>query len=837
MVGLDLESLFEASPNPYMVLDREFRFVTANRAYLDVTGSDLASLVGRKLFDLFPNDPDDPPRRLLEHSLEKVLSTRQRDVIAYLPYRVAPAPGEAPELRLWSATHVPLLGDDGEVEYILQHTQDVTNLHGRSAEAANLLDRAEAVQRGKAEVDARLGSLLAIIGQSPGFMAFLRGPEHVFELTNPAYDKLIGGRDVVGQRVREALPELVVQGFVKVLDEVYRTGEPFFGRDVRVQLMNEPGRDPTDVYLDFVYQPIRSERGEMLGVLATGHDITEQHRSLERQRFVMRAGELLAQAPDDAHAALKAIAWAAAESIADFAAVDVFEGASSRRIVVAHADPAQVALAEAMLEYPIDVQPAYGHILDAFEDAPRVVSPVTDAALSEAARDEDHLALLRAIHPKSLITIPLVHRGRPYGVLLLMTAQSERHFDDADLPAMAQLGRLAAAAIDNARLYHEREDLLARELEARQKAEAANRAKDEFIAMLGHELRNPLAPILTATELVRERGDPHAERELGIIDRQSRHLVRIVDDLLDVSRIVHGKVELRRAPIEISEITRGALEMVEETMRAKAQVLEVDVATDGLQIDGDEARLTQVVANLLSNASRYTDRGGHITLTAEAEGDEVVVRVTDDGVGIAPEILPTMFDVFVQAPQAPDRAQGGLGLGLTLVRGLVELHGGAVEATSPGVGAGSSFIVRLPRIDADTPIPATPPDVEPPPERTKRRVMIVDDNVDAAELLADYLAVHGHEVEVVHDGETALERILDTPPELAVVDIGLPGIDGYTLAERVLEGLGARAPTLFALTGYGSDADQARSQSAGFRAHLTKPVSPSRLLELLDRAS
>lgn len=833
-VGLDLERLFEASPNPYMVLDRALCYVAANRAYLEVTGSDLASILGKNLFEAFPNDPNDPnnePRRLLERSLEKVLATGQRDVLAYLPYRVAPAPGAEPELRIWSATHVPLLDANGEVELILQHTQDVTNLHRASTEAAHILDRAAALQRGQAELDERLASLLAIIAQSPGFMAFLRGPEHVFELTNPAYDALIGRHGVVGKRVRDALPELIDQGFYELLDDVFRTGEPFFGRDMRVRLMREDGRE-AEVFLDFVYQPIHAERGEIIGVLATGHDVTERHRSLDRQRFVMRAGEILAQAPDDALAALKALAWAATQSIADFAAIDVFEDDASRRIVFAHADPEHAAIAAALESYAIPQRPPPTHALDPLNVRPQVISNVTDEILVGSTQDEDHLELMRTVAPKSVLVIPIAHRGRPFGALILITAQSERRYDEADLPAMAQLGRLAAAAIDNARLYSEREQLLRREHDARQRAEAASRAKDEFIAMLGHELRNPLAPILAATQLVRERGDTSAEREIGIIERQTHHLVRIVDDLLDVSRIVHGKVELRRAPIEIASIATPAIEMVAAALAKKRQTLDVDVPAHGLVVDGDEARLVQVLANLLSNASRYTNEGGHVWLTAERDGGEVVVSVRDDGVGIAPEILPTMFDMFVQAPQTPERSRGGLGLGLTLVRGLVELHGGTAVATSDGEGQGSELTLRLPRVEGkDVHIAAASSN---PTKRERRRVMIVDDNVDAAELIAEYLTVHGHTVELAHDGLTALDRIVASPPDVAVVDIGLPGLDGYALAERVRATLGARAPRLLALTGYGTEADRARALAAGFAAHVTKPVTPAKLLELID---
>ena len=381
-------------------------------------------------------------------------------------------------------------------------------------------------------------------------------------------------------------------------------------------------------------------------------------------------------------------------------------------------------------------------------------------------------------------------------------------------------------------MSEERTELLAREQAARAEAEDANRAKDEFLAMLGHELRNPLAPIVTAIELVKLRAGGTLDREHQVIQRQVAHVVRLVDDLLDVSRITRGKVSLRRQPVEIGGLVARAVEMASPVLEEQQHHLALRVPSGELWVDGDETRLAQVVANLLSNAAKYTEPGGRIELEARREGDQVALVVSDNGIGIGPDLLPRVFDLFTQGKRGPDRSKGGLGLGLTLVRRLVEAHGGEVIAESDGAGQGSRFTVRLsartaPELAAAaraTPARATP---ERAPGGRSRRVLVVDDNHDAADLMAELLRGAGHEVAVAHDGPQALEIADGFDPEVAVLDIGLPVMDGYELGARLKQ---AGQPRLLAVTGYGQDHDRARSREAGFAAHLVKPIDPARLL-------
>jgi signal transduction histidine kinase len=367
---------------------------------------------------------------------------------------------------------------------------------------------------------------------------------------------------------------------------------------------------------------------------------------------------------------------------------------------------------------------------------------------------------------------------------------------------------------------------------AKREAESASRAKDEFLAMLGHELRNPLAPIVTALELMDLRDV--APRERAIIDRQVRHLMRLVDDLLDVSRIARGKIHIDRQTVDVASVVADAFETAMPALEQSGHQLSVDVLRGTYFVKGDRSRLAQVVANLLTNAARYTEQRGAIDVHAGAEGGTIVVRVRDTGRGIAPDLLPRVFDLFEQGPREIDRAQGGLGLGLAIVKNLVVLHGGTVAAESAGHGKGSTFTVRLPACEAPAgdPLPA-PLKLGALPIPTGRRVLIVDDNEDGAEMLDEALRSMGHSTRVAYDGPAAIEAASAFKPDVALIDIGLPVMDGYAVARRLREILDG-SPVLIAVTGYGQESDRARAREAGFDQHLVKPVEIARLTELLE---
>lgn len=403
-------------------------------------------------------------------------------------------------------------------------------------------------------------------------------------------------------------------------------------------------------------------------------------------------------------------------------------------------------------------------------------------------------------------------------------------FDADERAYLTAVANLWGQAVHRARLAEAEREASRRALEAET---VATRRKDEFLAMLGHELRNPLSPIVTALQLMRTRGGETSEQQ--VIERQIDHLVRLVDDLLDISRITSGKIELRRKRTELADVVLRGLETASPLLERRRQHVDVRVAPEGLPVDADLDRLAQVVSNLLTNASKYSDPGTTIHVGAERAGKLVQLVLRDEGVGIPRELLATVFEVFFQPPQAPDRAKGGLGLGLAIVRSLVDLHGGRVWAESDGPGKGSAFHVELPlAVGADedegvervllTSFSRVEIDRGAPPP--SRRVLVVDDNDDAAETLAELLQDLGHEVKTAADGVHALRIAKAFRPEVCLLDLGLPVMDGYELAQRLMQSndlaVGAR---LIALTGYGQDGDKRRTAEAGFAGHLVKPVN------------
>jgi signal transduction histidine kinase len=361
----------------------------------------------------------------------------------------------------------------------------------------------------------------------------------------------------------------------------------------------------------------------------------------------------------------------------------------------------------------------------------------------------------------------------------------------------------------------------------------ADRRKDEFLATLAHELRNPLAPIRNSLHILRlsTSSDPAAEQVCEMMERQLGHLVRLVDDLMEVSRITRGKVELRLESIELAAVIRSAVEASRPLIEASHHQLAIAVPPQRLIINGDLVRLSQVVSNLLTNAAKYMDDGGQIWLGVKQEGEIVCISVRDTGIGIPAEMLPHIFKMFTQVDRSARQAQGGLGIGLTLVRTLVEMHGGQVEAHSAGVGQGSEFVVRLPLSNSASVSRRDASNVR-PPVLPNRRVLVVDDNRDAAESLGLLLKLLGAEVRVVHDGPAALAMIPTYAPNVVLLDIGMPGMDGYEVARRIREQPEGQDLMLIALTGWGQEEDRRRTSQAGFDHHLLKPADMTALKSL-----
>jgi signal transduction histidine kinase/ActR/RegA family two-component response regulator len=496
----------------------------------------------------------------------------------------------------------------------------------------------------------------ALFDQAPSFMCVLSGPEHRFEYANPRYRELIGPRDIMGRPLVEALPEVVQQGFVTLLDQVYVTGETYSATAAPVMLPRGLHAGVLEQrYVDFVYQPIRDGGGAVTGILVEGSDVTD-------------------------------------------------------RVLTS------TALADSEARF---------------------------RALAETLRESD-------------------------------------------------------------------------------------RRKDEFLAILAHELRNPLAPVRNAARVLRAQTADATMREWAttVIDRQIQAMSGLLDDLLDVSRITRGQITLNKQRISLSSVVDASLEVSRPLIEARKHTLSILLPPEPIELDTDPLRLSQVLSNLLTNAAKYMDIGGLIELRAHVQNGEVCIAVRDQGIGLEPESLTAIFEMFSQIKTALDRSEGGLGIGLALVRGLVALHGGRIEASSEGLGRGSEFRVWLPT-PSETSAGAhisTPPASQ--TASTPRRILVVDDNRDAAESLGFLLEHSGHAVRLAHDGQEALLAARDYRPDIAFLDIGLPKLDGYELSQAIRRESWGERIVLFALTGWGHETDRQRARAAGFNGHLTKPIDP-----------
>ncbi len=489
------------------------------------------------------------------------------------------------------------------------------------------------------------------------------------------------------------------------------------------------------------------------------------------------------------------------------------------RVLVCEAMVGEAGMSRRFLESSMDELPA------PLKDNLRAVRGPAGAASTAAA---------------SATFLPLTAGERPLGALVIDGAH-----EDVDRATWGELAHRAAMAFENARLYSVLQQEIVERRQAQSELSEASQRKDEFLAMLAHELRNPLAPIRNAAAVVRRLtsgADGRVGWALDVTERQVNHLAQLVDELLDVARIGQGKIDLRQEPVNLPAIIEQGIETVSDLVDKHKHQLVLRLPAEPVWLRGDVARLTQVVANLMHNAAKYTEEQGVIELSLEREDDKAVITVSDNGVGIDRQLLPHVFDLFEQGDRSLDRSQGGLGIGLTLVKRLVELHQGTVEAHSAGVGQGASFKVVLPGVLADgaQDAEAGPPQVADEPGaaagfgQSVRRVLVVEDNVDIAETIVRYLQLAGHMVSAVGDGPAALEASRQHAPDVVILDIGLPGIDGYEVARRLRTMGECSDSLLIAMTGYGQAADRAKTQSAGFDAHLVKPTDPEALVRLID---
>jgi len=570
--------------------------------------------------------------------------------------------------------------------------------------------------------------------------------------------------------------------------------------------------------------------GETWGMSGVCLDITQRKRVESHLKFMADASAELA-ALRDYQSTLDKIAHLAVPRFADWCMVDMLSDTGSlHRLAVVHADPAKELLArEIERKFPLGparlVDSGPWHVLRTGE--PELVPDVTDEVLAARVPEPLLRARLRTVGLRSYLAVPLTVRGKAIGVISFVAAESGRHYTADDLALAQDLARRAAVAIENANLLRKLHD--------------SDRAKDVFLATLAHELRNPLAPVWNGLAIIKRAPEDtrHVQKTVEMIERQVGQLARLVDDLLDVSRITTGKIELKKQSTDLVTIMQSAVDTSRPHIEAAGHRLVVRFPDEPTDLQADPVRLAQVFSNLLNNAARYTRPGGLIEVDVRAEPERLVVSVKDDGAGIAPDMLSKVFAPFTQVTHPLQRSHGGLGIGLSLVDGLVRLHGGTVQAHSEGLDRGSEFVVELPRSRAAPSIDPAPPAPSAQPasmaeDQTPagRRILVVDDNRDAANTLAELLQMFGSEVAVAHDGASALVQVAAFGPDVMLLDIGLPDLNGYEVARRIRSMQDIAQPRLIALTGWGQDHDKRLATEAGFDEHWTKPVDPARLQTL-----
>lgn len=622
---------------------------------------------------------------------------------------------------------------------------------------------------------------------------------------NAAHRKLVGYED---EELRGKTPAIHLgqEGFrdlVRVLAE-----EGIYRKDIRSVTKNG---EPVDLELSAF--TVMDESGRPACFVGIKRDIRARKRTEETLQFLAGASAALDRSLEYEET-VRRLASLPVPRLADWVLLEVLDEADVLRpAALVHRDPGCAEIVARLQE--VLAAPARAEGARRVPAAPSRRTRVSEILGDATASDPRTGPLLQRLGLTAALAVPLRARGRLLGLLTLVS--SHRLYEERDLALAEDFANRGSMALDNARLYRE--------------AQESDRRKEEFLAVLAHELRNPMTPLLTCLELMGSADvDPGSlSRWREIMERQVRNLSRLTDDLLDVSRVTRGKIELRREPVGLETVVERAIETVRPLFQSRSIQLDVSVEK-GLVLQADPLRVEQILANLLHNAGKYTADGGHVRLSGARDGDAVSIRVEDDGVGIDADLLPRLFDLFLQG----SRANGGLGIGLTLVRTLVELHGGTVRASSAGPGKGSEFEVRLP-VGSWSETPGRVERVAAAPERATRghTILVVDDNIDAATLLGEALRRRGHTVHLAHDGRSALEVAARVAPEIVLLDLGLPDLDGHEVAARLRGDLGLTESLLVAVTGYGQEHHRARSAAAGIAHHVLKPIDLGRLDRIL----
>ncbi len=784
-----LRAVIDSTPECVKVVAEDGTLVEMNAAGLQmVEASSAEAVAGQCVYDLIAPEHRDRFRAFNERVCRGERGALEFEII-----------GLAGTRRRMETHAVPLMGRDGSTRQ-LAITRDITQRH--LADVA--LRDSEALFRQLADA---VPQIIWMTGPT-GVAQYYNQRWYEFTGTNPGDQ---AGPEVVHVDDRGAILEAWQRSLATgdVYSVELRLREAVTGR-YRWHLARAV--------------PVHDEQGTLVRWVGASTNIDEQKRAERTSRFIAEASRMMATLVDY-NTALERVAHLAVPDFADWCAVDMVDGPGTlRRLALCHSDPAKIELAfDLERRYPPRRDAPHGVYEVLRTGQSELMSEISDDLLARAAYDADHLEAIRTLGLRSYIAVPLRAGGRPVGVVtFIATDDSGRRYEAQDLTIAEELAHRASIAIENARLYSELQE--------------AARQKDEFLAVLAHELRNPLAPIRTALQLVQVAGDDAARRTraCSVMDRQLHQLVRLVDDLLDVSRITRGLIELQKQPSELATMLQNAIETSRPTIEMNAHELTVTFPREPITIDADATRIAQVFSNLLNNAAKYTPRGGHISVSAEFDGEAATICVRDTGIGIPPEMLTRVFEMFVQVDRSFEKTSGGLGIGLTLVKRLVEMHGGTVQARSAGTGTGSEFVVCLPaRVGTRSLGDERSEPMASMATGKRRRILVADDNHDAAECLAEALRLMGHEVQTVADGAAAVSLAEADCPDVVLMDLGMPRMDGYEAARRIRSRFG-HTVLLVAVSGWGQAEDQRRSRDAGFDRHLVKPVDISDVLALTE---
>jgi PAS domain S-box-containing protein len=774
-----------------------------------------------------PVHPDDRPATALKWSAAKA-----DQQILEAEFRLRRHDGE----YVWmSARALPMLHFDGTTREWFGVTFDIS---GRKAAEARLVESLQREHAARLEAE-KAQSLWTTTLRSIGDAVIATDTSGRVTFMNPIAETLTGwsldeARGCALPEVFSIINEETRQPVTNPVDKVLQEGT-IIGLANHTVLVR---RDGMDIPIDDTAAPILDSTGSLFGVVLIFRDVSDEKRTAARREFIVRAGEALS-ATVDYRESLTLIVQQAVPQLADWCAVSILEPGESApvQIAVAHVDPAKAASARELGQrYPPDPNAVTGVPNVIRTGRSELYARIPRELLEAAAVDEQHRRIIQQLDLHSAMIVPLRGRDRTFGALTFVYAESGRTYSEEDLLFAEELAHRAALVIERRKLEDERAALLNAERHAREQAEIANRTKDEFLATASHELRNPLQAILGWTRLLLQRElPPELLKPLMTIDRNARAQARLIEDVLDVSRIISGKLHLDLSQASLPHAIADAIEASRPAADGKGITL-LSRVEPGAEVYADQVRLQQIVSNLISNAVKFTPKGGEISVVAERSGSQAKLIVRDTGEGIDPALLTAIFEPFRQADGSSTRKHGGLGLGLAIVRQLVAAHGGTVRAESAGKGQGATFVVELPARSSARPImePREPcrPDVLRLPAT---RVLVVDDDPDAVELVHELLTSAGAVVQTALSAHEALQSLAQFHPQVLVSDIGMPEVDGYGLIKRVRAldaSNGGRTPAV-ALTAYASAEDADRCLASGFQSHLAKPVDPEQLLRVV----